>query len=181
MVFYSDAKKEGRDPSKSLMEELARMFTLVAKGFLRKPCFSKVDIQEKEDMIQDAVYICVKYMGTYNSDIYHNPFAYFTSAIHNSFLQSLNKHKRKETGGKAYTKHIIDTEFFVTYSSWVPKPTTSNNFTKDWNTGISDTNMMDDEEDNLMLLLDDNKFLFFENTFEFEKENLDDFFGSENE
>lgn len=182
MVFYNDAKKEGKEPSKELMNELSKCFVLVAKGFLRKPCFSndpRISASDKEDMIQDSVYYCLKYMGNFDTEVYKNPFSYFTTVIHMSFLRMINKKNKKIDMDKKYTKHIIDTEYFTTYSSWIPKPAGTNNFSKDWDVSMSLA--VEDEDENLMMLLDENSFLFFENTFEFEKESLDYFFGSEDE
>ena len=48
-----------------------------------------------EDMIQDGIETCFRYLDRFNSDKYDNPFAFFSRVIWRAFLQRIAKEKKQ--------------------------------------------------------------------------------------
>lgn len=63
-------------------EKLHLMFWLLAKNIARKSRFYGYTF--KEDMITEAYMRCVRYAGSFNTEL-SNPYSYFTQLIHNKF------------------------------------------------------------------------------------------------
>lgn len=66
----------------------------------------------KEDMIQDALYDCVKGAKTFNPEKSKNPFAYFTQIAYNAFRRYLNNEHLRLATIEEY-KQTIDTLYHV--------------------------------------------------------------------
>jgi DNA-directed RNA polymerase specialized sigma subunit len=76
-------------------EDLAKMLLMLARKYAQRPCF--VSYTYKEDMISEAITNLCHNALKFNPEKSSNPFAYYTSCIHSSFLQFLNvekKHRR---------------------------------------------------------------------------------------
>lgn len=73
--------------------KLSNMFFMIADRYSRKHNFIKYSF--REDMVASAVANLCQNALKFNHEKYNNPFAYYTTAIHNSFLQFLNDEKRE--------------------------------------------------------------------------------------
>lgn len=72
--------------------ELATMLYTLCKKYAQTPSFSRYSY--KEDMIAEGLANLCQNALKFNSDKFDNPFSYYTSCIHNSFLHYLNTEKR---------------------------------------------------------------------------------------
>lgn len=75
-----------------MTNELARMVMLICERYARRGSYASYTYNE--DLQSFALMNLVKSWKSFNPEKSQNPFAYFTSCIHNSFLQYLN-HERK--------------------------------------------------------------------------------------
>lgn len=85
-----EAKEKGK-----VSDELAKMIMMLTRKYAQKPCFSGYTY--KEDMISEAMANLCQNALKFNPEKSKNPFAFYTSCVHNSFLQFLNvekKHRR---------------------------------------------------------------------------------------
>lgn len=93
IIEYKNKLKEHRekgiDDRPAMSNYLGDCFLKIAENYSHKPSF--IGYKFREDMVQDAVYFCVKYIDTFNPERTKNPFAYFTTACHNAFLQKIEK------------------------------------------------------------------------------------------
>lgn len=74
---------------------LAEMFITLTRRYALRPCFSNYTY--REDMISEALANLCQNALKFNPEKSSNPFAYYTTCIHSSFLQFLNvekKHRR---------------------------------------------------------------------------------------
>lgn len=72
--------------------ELATMLMMLTRKYAQRPCFSGYTY--KEDMISEALANLCQNALKFNPEISQNPFAWYTTCIHNSFLQFLNIEKK---------------------------------------------------------------------------------------
>ena len=104
-----------------MSEELGKMFITIATNYANKGNFA--GYTWKRDMINDAVYTCVRYAHNFDPDRQKvpNPFAYFTQICYHSFLNYIkkqNKHSKIKDvcynnsyileGEDQYTRKAID-------------------------------------------------------------------------
>ena len=82
-----EAKEEGK-----LTNKLIIMIQLIAERYSRKSNF--IGYSFREDMVSAAVENLVKNWHKFNQEKYSNPFAFYTTAIHNSFLQFMADEKK---------------------------------------------------------------------------------------
>ena len=75
-------------------DKLGRMFMILANRYATKPNFSGYSY--KDEMISNGVVACVAALRKFDPMKSSNPFAYYTSCIHNCFIQILNKEKRQQ-------------------------------------------------------------------------------------
>jgi DNA-directed RNA polymerase specialized sigma subunit len=75
-----------------LSEELGKMFYLIARNLSHKSNWSSYTW--KEDMIQEAVFTCTKYIKNFDSNKSQNPFAYITQICNNCFIAYVKKQKK---------------------------------------------------------------------------------------
>ncbi len=75
-----------------ISENLGRMLLLIAKNLSHKSNF--INYTWKEDMIQEAVFTCCKYLKNFDLDKSNNPFAYITTICNHAFVNYINKQKR---------------------------------------------------------------------------------------
>ena len=78
----------------NISEYLGEMIFTIAKNYASKGSFS--GYTWKEDMISEAVLTVIKYMHNFDpkKQKYPNPFAYFTTIIHNAFINYIRKQKK---------------------------------------------------------------------------------------
>lgn len=82
-----EAKTEGK-----ITDKLIRMIQLIAERYSRKSWF--IGYSFREDMVSSAVENLCKNALKFNHEKYANPFAFYTTAIHNSFLQFMADEKK---------------------------------------------------------------------------------------
>jgi len=75
-----------------ISEELGQMFYLIARNLSSKSNWASYTW--KEDMIQEAVFTCTKYIKNFDSNKSKNPFAYITQICNNSFVAYVKKQKK---------------------------------------------------------------------------------------
>ena len=75
-------------------EKLGKMFMIIASRYASKPNFSGYSY--KSEMINSGIVACVAALHKFDSNKSENTFAYYTSVIHNAFIQILNKEKRQQ-------------------------------------------------------------------------------------
>lgn len=75
-------------------DKLGRMYVILATRYASKPNFSGYSY--KSEMIGTGILACVNALNKFDPTKSENPFAYYTSVIHNSFIQILNKEKRQQ-------------------------------------------------------------------------------------
>jgi hypothetical protein len=82
-----EAKEQGEVTNK-----LIKMIQLIANNYSKKWRFANYSY--REDMVSTAVENLCKNALKFNTEKYNNPFSYYTSAIHNSFLQYMSEEKK---------------------------------------------------------------------------------------
>lgn len=75
-----------------MTRELAEMIMLITERYARRGSYASYTYNE--DMQSFAVMNLVKSWKSFKPEMSQNPFAYFTSCIHNSFLQYLNQERK---------------------------------------------------------------------------------------
>ncbi len=84
------AKEKGE-----ITKELIMMIQLIANNYSKKWRFANYSY--REDMVSVAVENLCKNALKFDTVKYSNPFSYYTSAIHNSFLQYMAEEKKHRT------------------------------------------------------------------------------------
>ena len=75
-----------------MSNELAKMLMMLAERYSRRSKF--VGYPFRDDMVSEAlINLCANALK-FDTEKYSNPFAYYTTAVHNSFLQYLNNEKK---------------------------------------------------------------------------------------
>lgn len=91
-VFREYKKAKKANPNTPVPDYLAKCFMDIAHGMATKRRFR--NYQHAEDMKQDAVMLCIRYIDSFDPDRGSSPFSYFTSVITNGFFQSINNERR---------------------------------------------------------------------------------------
>lgn len=93
-------------------EELGAMLLKIATNYANKGSF--YGYTWKEDMVGEAILTCLKYLHNFDpmKQKRPNPFAYFTTVIHNSFLNYIRKQKKHSDIKDVCWKngHMLDRE-----------------------------------------------------------------------
>lgn len=82
-----ESKAQGK-----ITSELAEMLMMLASRYASRPIFALYTY--REDMVAEALADLCKNALKFNTERSNNPFAYYTSCIHNSFLGFLNVEKK---------------------------------------------------------------------------------------
>lgn len=82
-----ESKAQGK-----ITTELAEMLMMLASRYASRPIFALYTY--REDMVAEALADLCKNALKFNTERSNNPFAYYTSCIHNSFLGFLNVEKK---------------------------------------------------------------------------------------
>lgn len=78
--------------TQKISEELGEMFYLIARNLSNKSNWSSYTW--KEDMVQEAVFTCTKYIKNFDLNKSRNPFSYITQICSNSFKAYVKKQKK---------------------------------------------------------------------------------------
>jgi hypothetical protein len=84
-----EAKAKGE-----VTERLIKMVWMIADRYSKKGSF--VNYSFRADMVSSAVENLCKNALKFNCEKYDNPFAFYTTAIHNSFLQFIANEKKQQ-------------------------------------------------------------------------------------
>lgn len=91
LVEYHERKKE--NPDEIISDYIVKCFMDIADGVGRTGRFRQYP--DLEDMKQDAVMLCIKYIDSFKIDRENkNPYSYFTSVVTNGFLANINSERR---------------------------------------------------------------------------------------
>lgn len=88
-----------------ISDKLGKMFILLATHYATKPKFSGYSY--RDEFVDSGITACCVAFMKFNPERSVNTFAYFTTCIHNSFLQILNKEK---TQREIRDKLLLDAE-----------------------------------------------------------------------
>ena len=78
----------------AVSNKLGRMYMILARRYASKPNFSGYSY--KDEMISSGVVACIAALTKFDPAKSDNPFAYYTSIVHNAFMQILNKEKKQQ-------------------------------------------------------------------------------------
>jgi DNA-directed RNA polymerase specialized sigma subunit len=106
LIKYFELKRI--DKNTQIPDPIVKKFFLIAEKILTQCNFSGYSF--KDDMVQDALIHCIKYMKNFDADKSNNPFAFFTTLIINSFLQTL--HKEKKANELRKRLNVVAEEYF---------------------------------------------------------------------
>ena len=101
-------KVEEYKESGVISEELGKMVFQIATNYSNKGSFASYTW--REDMIMEAVLTCFKYMHNFDptKQKQPNPFAYFTTIIHNAFINYIRKqNKHSEIKDICYKRAFV--------------------------------------------------------------------------
>jgi RNA polymerase sigma factor (sigma-70 family) len=87
LAEFAKSKERGE-----MTNELAKMVMLICERYARRGSYASYTYNE--DLQSFALMNLVKSWKSFNPEKSQNPFAYFTSCIHNSFLQYLNQERK---------------------------------------------------------------------------------------
>ena len=96
LIKYKEACREAEDagdPLPRVPDYIGKCIYQIATRLATKPNFSGYSY--KEDMISDGIENCLLYIGNFNPEKSHNPFAYFTQIIWYAFLRRIQKEKKQ--------------------------------------------------------------------------------------
>ena len=85
--------EDAGDPLPRVPDYIGKCIYQIATRLATKPNFSGYSY--KEDMISDGIENCLLYIGNFNPEKSHNPFAYFTQIIWYAFLRRIQKEKKQ--------------------------------------------------------------------------------------
>lgn len=80
-------QEDNNNPS----EEIVKNFIKIANNLLSNHKFYNYDDETKKDFLQNAMLKCIKYAKNFDPEKGKTAFAYFTTIIYYSFLDSLKK------------------------------------------------------------------------------------------
>lgn len=101
-----------------ISEELGKMLLLIAKNLSNKGNF--INYTWKEDMIQEAVLTCCKYLKNFDLKKSNNPFAYITTICNHAFVNYINKQKKhSEIKDRCFNEReqVTNNEFGFTHKA----------------------------------------------------------------
>ena len=84
------AEQEGKEKPR-IPEYVGYCLLKIAQNYFKKSRFR--DYSYEDEMVSEAVKTCITYFDRFD-ETRSNPFAYFTSIIHNSFFQVINAEER---------------------------------------------------------------------------------------
>lgn len=94
--FYRMLRLYKKTRNRELLNELGKIFLLIAQRIITRPNFINYDNNRKGEMVSDATFFMVKYLDTYNITK-KNPFAWFSKIAFNAFKQNINKYKKRDS------------------------------------------------------------------------------------
>jgi hypothetical protein len=90
LIKYQETK------DRKTYNEIGKIFILIAKNILNKPCYINYTQDRKDEMISEATHVMCRYMHLFDKEKSNKPFAYFTRFAYNAFNLYFKKRKRIE-------------------------------------------------------------------------------------
>lgn len=97
-VKYAAIKKKALEEGKpvpQLTDPICKAILLIANKDCYSAKFVNYTSNWKEEMIGDAIEICVRYAHNFDPEKYDNPFGYLTQLIRNAYIARIIKEKRQ--------------------------------------------------------------------------------------
>jgi DNA-directed RNA polymerase specialized sigma subunit len=120
IIMYREKVADARSNNKKdppIPNYIGECLNLIANRLSNKTNF--IGYAYKEDMIQDGVENCLRYILVFDPDRSSNPFAYFTQAIKNAFIRKIKSEKKqlylkfKSSQSFQLTSQLNDNRFIV--------------------------------------------------------------------
>lgn len=89
---YSECEEQGKTTPR-IPEYVGEAFYLLCERIGRKPNFSRYSYLD--EMKSDGMENCVMQIRSFNPQKSNNPFAYFSTIIHNAFIRRIKKEKQQ--------------------------------------------------------------------------------------
>lgn len=87
------AKERGEEKRPQMNNYLGGAIFEIANRFSRRPNF--INYTYRDDMVEDAVENCIRYICNFDPEKSRNPFAYITQISYYAFLRRINKEKKQ--------------------------------------------------------------------------------------
>lgn len=113
-----------------MSDELVNMLVLICKNYANIPRF--INYTWKEDMVQEALLTCCKYLKNFDTEKSRNPFGYISKICEHSFHNYCNKQrKHSEIKDRCFNnkEFIMDDDSFL-YSNKAIDYTNMSQYTK---------------------------------------------------
>ena len=94
-AFLQLIREYRKTQSRKTYNQLAKVFLSIANNLTFHYWYVNYTKDRKDEMVSDAVYYMIKYMGSFDVER-GNPFAYFTTTAWRAFRQYIMKTKRRE-------------------------------------------------------------------------------------
>lgn len=95
-TFYERLKEWQESGEETVPDDIAKAIMQICYNLAR--CGRFAGYTWKDDMIGDAIYMCIRSASKFNPDRSSNPFSYFTQIAYNAFRHYLNvEHTRLAT------------------------------------------------------------------------------------
>lgn len=101
---YDDAKLR-KLPRPPVPDTIGHAIYLIANGLARGPTYFHLPF--KEDMIADAMEVCIRYCHNFDPEKTKNPFGYITMIVSKAFWQR-GKKERKQEDIKGMVRDMYD-------------------------------------------------------------------------
>lgn len=117
--FFVDNKEfleelEKFKENKEISDNLAAIYIKMVENLLYSRQFINYSEDWKAEMKSDAIYNCVRYTKSFNTEKGMNPFAYYTRTIINAFIMRIKKEKTNDMREDKIRKEAY-TEFLNEY------------------------------------------------------------------
>lgn len=98
--LYYEKKQEwiasGKDGTPPLTDIIGKAIMQIAYKRCNSRQFYQYTNAWKDEMIADAIEVCVRYAHNFNPNKSNNPFAYLTQLVTNAIIQRIKKEKRQQ-------------------------------------------------------------------------------------
>ena len=89
-----EVSKEAGKPSPQMPHTIARAVMTIAERLSQKKNFASISF--RDEMVGDAIEICVRYAKSFDPERSNNPFGYLTTLCYNSFVRRIHKENVQE-------------------------------------------------------------------------------------
>jgi DNA-directed RNA polymerase specialized sigma24 family protein len=112
LVAYSELLKKEPEKNHRIPNYVGECISQIANKYSTKPSFSGYSF--RDEMISDGIENCFRYLDKFNPERGENPFAYFTTVIHNAFIRRIKEEKKQQAIKiKNMRRHISEEELLT--------------------------------------------------------------------